>query len=420
MPPPRRRTRIEKLGTLFARRAASKPAAIALLAELLSIPHVAAAPSSLTPAQRKASTLALIVDEFLCLGENQADVLIVLEDAHWIDATTLEMMMRLIRQHRPGAALAVVTARPDFAPPWLARPQSTLLTLGRLGRQECAQLVAGRRRAWPVGADRGGDRRQDRWRAAVRRGIDQKRDGIGGRRRRGAGHAQGFADGPSRPSRRSARSGPDRRRHRAAVQSFAARRRRLAGDELETTLAKLVAAGIVFPEERSLERGFSFKHALVRDAAYESLLLTRRREWHERIASALEETFPEITTREPDLLAHHFGEAGLLGPASDYRMRAGDQAVSRSAYPEATAHFSAGLKLAETSRRRRGCIGNWIFCSSSARRRLSRRHAKRRGRGSVPPRQRDRREAGGWPRIISGQMGPVDQCQYQAQDGAGA
>ncbi len=86
----------------------------------------------------------------------------------------------------------------------------------------------------------------------------------------------------------------------------------------------------------------------MRDAAYESLLLARRREWHERIARALEKNFTDITAREPDLLAHHFGEAGLSGPACDYRMRAGDQALGRSAYPEAIAHFSVGLKLAET------------------------------------------------------------------------
>jgi tetratricopeptide (TPR) repeat protein len=109
----------------------------------------------------------------------------------------------------------------------------------------------------------------------------------------------------------------------------------------------LVAVGIVFPEQRSLEPSFSFKHALVRDAAYESLLLARRRQWHERIANALEKHFPDIAASEPDLLAHHFGEAGLSVPACDYRMRAGDQALSRSAYPEAVAHFSAGLKLAE-------------------------------------------------------------------------
>jgi predicted ATPase len=117
-------------------------------------------------------------------------------------------------------------------------------------------------------------------------------------------------------------------------------------EELEGLLTKLVAAGIVFPEERGLERSFNFKHALVRDAAYESLLLMRRREWHGRVAQALEQFFGDVAANEPELLAHHFGEAGLQALACRYRMRAGDQAVSRSAYVEAIAHFTTGLKLA--------------------------------------------------------------------------
>jgi class 3 adenylate cyclase len=135
-------TRIEKLGALFARRTASDAAAIPLLAELLSIPLASAGPSSQTPAQRKASMLGLLVDEFVRMGGSDP-VLIVLEDAHWIDATTLEMMMRLTDSIGQARSLALVTARPNFAPPWLARPQATLLTLGRLGRRECAQMVAG-------------------------------------------------------------------------------------------------------------------------------------------------------------------------------------------------------------------------------------------------------------------------------------
>jgi len=119
------------------------------------------------------------------------------------------------------------------------------------------------------------------------------------------------------------------------------------GDELEGVLAKLVSSGIVFPEERGVERSFIFKHALVRDAAYESLLLLRRREWHGRLGLALEQQFGDLAAREPELLAYHFGEAGLASLACDYRMRAGDQAITRSAYVEAIAHFTAGLKLAE-------------------------------------------------------------------------
>jgi tetratricopeptide (TPR) repeat protein len=119
------------------------------------------------------------------------------------------------------------------------------------------------------------------------------------------------------------------------------------GAELEAALAKLVATGIVFPEGGGTEQRFSFKHALLRDAAYESLLMARRREWHERTARVLEEGFPEAAANEPELLAHHFGEAGLNEKACEYRMRAGDRALSRSAYNEAIANFSAGLKAAE-------------------------------------------------------------------------
>jgi class 3 adenylate cyclase len=133
--------RIEKLRVVFEQRAASDATAIRLLAELLSIPVAEpTVPLSLTPAQRKAATLALLVDEIVRLGETDP-VLLVLEDAQWIDATTLELMTRLTDSIGSARLLAVVTARPEFVPPWQARPHSTLLTLGRLGRAECAELV---------------------------------------------------------------------------------------------------------------------------------------------------------------------------------------------------------------------------------------------------------------------------------------
>jgi predicted ATPase len=117
--------------------------------------------------------------------------------------------------------------------------------------------------------------------------------------------------------------------------------------DLEAALAKLLAAEIVLPEGGGPERRFTFKHGLLRDAAYESLLLARRRNWHERTARVLER-FPEFTANEPEVLAYHFGAAGLTDLACAYRMRAGDRAVSRSALTEAAAHFTAGVKLAES------------------------------------------------------------------------
>jgi predicted ATPase/class 3 adenylate cyclase len=340
--------RIEKLGVLFAQRIGSDKAAMALLAELLSIPLAGAAPSSQTPAQRKASTLALIVDEFLRMGESHP-VLIVLEDAHWIDATTQEMLMRLTDSLGKARALALVTARPDFASPWLARPHATLLTLGRLGRHECTQLASGIAEAHGLSAET----------VAT---IVAKTDGIPlfveELTRTVMESASGDSTVPA-TLKDSLMARLDRLGEAREVAQIAAVIGRQfsfslldavaprGADQLGAMLVKLVAAGIVFPEERGLERNFTFKHALVRDAAYESLLLVRRREWHERIGKALEQHFASVAASEPDLLAYHFGEAGLLALAAEYRMRAGDQSMGRSAYSEAIAHFSAGLKLAE-------------------------------------------------------------------------
>ncbi len=341
--------RIEKLGVLFAHRAAADAAAIPLLAELLSIPVAApAVPLSLTPAQRKAATIVLLVDEIVRLGETDP-VLLVLEDAHWIDATTLELMTRLTDSIGQARLLALVTARPDFAPPWLARPHATLLTLGRLGRAECAQLVASTAASHGLSAE-------------TVAAIVAKTDGVPlfveeltKSMVESAGEDSAAVPTTLKDSLMARLDRLDEAREVAQIAAIIGRQFVFSlldavapsgGAALEAALAKLVAAGIVFPEGRGLERSFSFKHALVRDAAYESLLLARRRDWHERIARTLEQRFPELAAREPELLAHHFGEAGLAAPACAYRMRAGDQALSRSAYKEAVAHFSAGLKSA--------------------------------------------------------------------------
>ncbi|MET4279585.1 MULTISPECIES: adenylate/guanylate cyclase domain-containing protein [unclassified Bradyrhizobium] len=348
-------TRAEKLRALLEARRIADPNALSLLAELLLIPMAETAPAAQSPAQRKASTLALIVNMMAQIGGSDP-VLIVLEDAHWIDATTLEMMTRLTDSIGGERLLAVVSARPDFVPPWQARPHATLVTLGRLGRPECIQVVTGVAAAHGLSTD-------------TIAAIIAKTDGV-----------PLFVEELTRTVMESA--GEDSTVPATLKDSLMARLDRLGGarevaqiaavigrqftlalleaatgkdpGELERALSRLVAAGIVFPDERGLERSFIFKHALVRDSAYESLLLMRRREWHGRVAEALEQRFGDVAAREPELLAHHFGEAGLPSPACDYRMRAGDQAVNRSAYVEAIAHFTTGLKLAEALPPREG------------------------------------------------------------------
>jgi predicted ATPase len=335
--------RAEKLRALLAARRVTNPAALQLIAELLSIPLTESAPMTLPPAQRKSTMLASIVE--ILARTSDDPLLVLLEDAHWIDATTLEMVARLIDNISRAPLLVVVTARPDFTPPWLARPHAILITLGRLGRPECMQVVASVAATHGLAAD-------------VIAAIVAKTDGVPlfvEELTRSVMEASGEASVVPATLKDSLMVRLDRlgaARDIAQIAAVIGRQFTFAlleaitgknSDELQDILDKLVASGIVFPEERS----FNFKHALVRDAAYESLLLMRRREWHLRIAHALEQRFVDVAANEPELLAYHFGEAGQVSPACDYRMRAGDQAVRRSAYAEAIAHFTAGLRLAE-------------------------------------------------------------------------
>jgi class 3 adenylate cyclase len=336
--------KLAKLATLF-------PAdRVPLAAELMSLPTPPSPQSSslMNPAQRKAATIAMLNDALLRLAEVEP-LLLVLEDAHWIDATTLELMTRLADSIASAPLLAVATARPEFAAPWQARPHATLLALNRLGRAECAQLVAGVAQAHGLTAE-------------TVAAIVAKTDGVPlfAEELTRSVMEQAGGDGATVPAtlKDSLMARLDRlgaAREVAQVASVIGRQFAFdlldavapKRDELEASLAKLVAAGIVFPEGRGAEQGFSFKHALVRDAAYESLLLARRREWHERVARALEERFPEIAANEPEVLAYHFGEAGQAARACDYRLKAGDRAASRSAYREAIAHYNAGIAEAE-------------------------------------------------------------------------
>jgi class 3 adenylate cyclase/predicted ATPase len=342
-------SRIEKLRSLFARRVVSDQSAVPLLAELLSIPAPeGAAPVAPVPAQRRAAIIALLVDEIVRLSEADP-VLLVLEDAHWIDATTLELMTRLIDSIGSARLLAVVTARPEFVPPWQARQHSTLLTLSRLGRAESAELAFG------VAASHGLSAETIDVIVAKTDGVPLFVEELTKTVLESAGEADAVVPATLKDSLMARLDRLGEAREVAQIASVIGRHFSFSlldavvpsrGAELEAALSKLDAAGIVFPEGGGLARSFSFKHVLVRDTAYESLLLGRRREWHQRVARVLEEKFPELAATEPELLAHHFGEAGLIDRACDYRMRAGERAVSRSAYKEAIAHFSTGLKLA--------------------------------------------------------------------------
>ena len=338
--------KLDKLDALLADGGNRQITLAPLLAELLSLPADGRyQPLELTPAQRKSATLSALVDRLLHLSEREP-VLFVLEDAHWIDPTTLELLTRLIDFVASAHILVIVTARPEFASPWSGRDHMISLALGRLGKTQCAEIVAGIAAAQSMTSE-------------LVEEILARTDGVPLFVEE---LTRTVAESPT-PNRlevpatlqdslmaRLDRLGPAKEIAQVAAaigRQFAhallAAVAPVGADELDTALARLTDASLVFRQARTIEPSYSFKHALTRDVAYDSLLRTRRQQLHERIARTLEERFPALAETEPEILAYHFSRAELPDQASRYSERAGDRAVARSAYAEAVAHFDAAL-----------------------------------------------------------------------------
>jgi predicted ATPase/class 3 adenylate cyclase len=340
--------KIQKLETLLTRTGGGVDVSVPLFADLMSLPANGrwSPPGDFSPQQRKAATIGAFIKHVTRLAE-QSPVLFLLEDAHWIDPTTIELMGQIIDAIEPARVLAIVTARPEFVSPWTGRAHATQLTLNRLSRAQCAQMVAGIAAAHAIPT-------------ATLDEIVAKTDGI-----------PLFVEELTKAILES--EAPDRAAVPATLQdSLMARLDRLGEakeiaqiaavigrqftrallasvallneSQLDNAVASLVQGEIVFPQRQATETSYSFKHALMRDAAYDSLLRTRRQALHARIGNALEERFPSIVEEEPELLAYHFEMAGLADAAARYHERAGDRAAAQSAYSEAVAHFSAALE----------------------------------------------------------------------------
>jgi predicted ATPase/class 3 adenylate cyclase len=337
--------KLDKLDRWLANAGTSVVPAAPLLANLLSLPTGERYPTlELTPAQRKSAVLSILVDRLLRISEN-CPVLFIVEDAHWIDPTTQELVTAIIDSIHAARVLVIVTARPEFTSPWTGRDHVAQLALSRLSKGQCSEIIAGIAAAQSITADLVDE-------------ILAKTDGV-----------PLFVEELTKALAES--QTPDRLAVPATLQdSLMARLDRLGPakeiaqvaatigrqfahallaavsptdpGELDAALARLTAAGLVFPQVRAIELTYSFKHALTRDVAYDSLLRARRQQLHERIARTLEERFPALTEAEPEILAHHFSLAGLPTQASLYHERAGDQSITRFA-SEAVALFRAAL-----------------------------------------------------------------------------
>ena len=322
---------------------------VPLVAALLGIDTGDRYPASdLTSQQRRARTLAGLVRQLLGLARRRGPVLMVLEDAHWADPTTLELVGLALDRVAGARVLVLLTSRPDGQPALGGHPRVTRLALNRLGRgpteaivsrlagdgslpPEVLSEIAARTDGVPLFVE-------ELTRAVLEAGTTV----TGAAAVPASLHASLMARLDRVPEVKEVAQVAACIGREFAYPLLAAISP-VPEAELRAALGRLIAAELVFARGEPPEASYTFKHALVRDAAHESLLKTRRRELHARVARVLEERFPETAEAEPELLARHCAEAGLVERAVVYWQRAGDRALVRSAMAEAVAHLSRGL-----------------------------------------------------------------------------
>jgi len=351
--------RLTKLEAVLALAANDLGEAVPLLAGLLSIPIGDRYPAlDLTPQKRKEKTLRALVALVEGLAARQP-VLLVVEDAHWADPTSLELFELIVERASSLPLLAVVTFRPEFTPPWVGRPQVTLISLNRLPRRLRTEMIAhvtGGKVLPQEITDQITDRTdgiplfiEELTKAVVESGLVVE----AGDRYVATGPVTPLAIPTSLQESLLARL--DRLAPTSDVAQIAAALGRqfshelisavaaMPRQQLDDALAQLVNAELMFRRGTPPDAEYTFKHALVQEAAYGTLLRSRRQQIHARIAATLEDQFPEIVVAQPALLARHCAEAGLAEKAVVYWLKAGRQSRARSATTEAVAQLRKGL-----------------------------------------------------------------------------
>jgi class 3 adenylate cyclase/predicted ATPase len=334
--------------------------AVALIAALLSIDTTRYPALNMSPQKRKDETLKALADEVFTLAEERP-VLLIFEDAHWIDPTTQELLDMIVPLVADYPILLVITFRPEYAPPWHGLSHLVPLTLTRLGRAEAITMVervTGGKSLPEEVLDQivakidGVPLFVEELTKTVLEAdllIDQGEDYV--------------LDGPLPPlaipstlqdslMARLDRLSPVKEiaqigaciGREFSYQLLTAVSKKSKG-QLDDALNELLASDLVHSRGRRPEMSYIFKHALVQDVAYGSLLKSRCREIHAMIGQVLEHEFPRIIETEPELIAHHYSEAGLGEHAIPYWLKAGQRATARSANSEALDHLNRGLSL---------------------------------------------------------------------------
>ncbi|HEX4172012.1 MAG TPA: AAA family ATPase [Acetobacteraceae bacterium] len=325
---------------------------VVLLAQLLSLPVPGAEAHALSAQRRKELTFEALINQVERLAARQP-VLLLFEDLHWSDASTLELLDLALSRLRLLPSLFIATFRPDFNPPWTGQSGTTLLTLSRLGEAEASLLACQVTLSGVLPTP------------LLRRVVAQA-DGVPLFIEE---LTKAVLESRLAPDTEAASSVPEtlhasllarldrlpRAKQVAQIGSVIGREfsyhlLRAVSELPDTVLAEgldqLVASGLGFVRGTPPTATYSFKHALVQDAAYDSLLRGRRVSLHAAIAAALERD-PDAVARRPGLIGHHYAQAEMAEPATAYLFRAGEEAGARSAMAEAHAHLMRGLAVAE-------------------------------------------------------------------------
>ena len=351
--------RLSKLEAVLAPGTENPDEVVTLLAGLLSVPTGDRyAALDLAPQRRKEKTIQAVLSQLELMAARRP-LLLLFEDAHWADPTSLEAFETIVDRVPHLPVLVIATARPEFKPTWLDRPQATMLRLERLTRRHCAEMIAhvtGPRLLPDEIAEEITERTdgvplfiEELTKAVVESGALME----AGDRYVATRPVTQLAIPTSLQESLLARL--DRLAPTSNVAQIAAALGRqfshelisaVAGipqHQLDDALGQLVNAELIFRRGTPPDAEYTFKHALVQDTAYGTLLRNRRQQIHARIARTLEDQFPDIVVAQPAVLARHCVEAGLTEKAVAYWLKAGQQALARSASIEAAAQLRKGL-----------------------------------------------------------------------------
>jgi class 3 adenylate cyclase/predicted ATPase len=356
-------SRFDRLVSHLAEYDLDQPDVVPLFASLLCLPpDDRFPPLGLSPVKEREATFRAL-REWLRAYSGRRPVLFIVEDLHWVDASSLEFLGQFLAEGLHDRVLTLLTFRPEFQTPWPAVAHQTSLALNRLTKRQVGDLMRNKTGGTVP--------------AALIEQICDRSSGVPlfveefTKMVQESGMLDEAGEGRTQASALSAREIPD-----TLQDLVTARLDRMEGDPevanlaavlgrefsyemlaaaaaqdepaLQAELAKLVQAEILYPKGRPPRCTYIFKHALLEDALYNALVKGKRQQFHRRIALAMETSFPQTALTQPELLAYHFTEAGLTEQAIGYWLKAGLRSRERSAEIEAISHLSRGLALLGT------------------------------------------------------------------------